>query len=163
MSYSYDNPDDITPHFNSLREKIAWEKKRRQTEQQAWSELLGEAHKMSMVAGEITTPDTMVVTTMGGREIERIDDGVCGFAWVTFYPAKGGASRRFANWVTGKTDSMYPSPIKGEFSSYGSGVRISVPYFNQSMQRKENYASHLAGILSRMFPDAKAYSQSRMD
>src|ERR1035437_3492099 len=78
----------------------------------------------------------------------HIDDGVCGFAWVTIHPANGA----FAKWM---------KINKGCRLAYGGGMQYWISDFNQSMQKKEEYADAFADVLRRF--DIKAYSGARMD
>ena len=117
------------------------------------------AVEAGMAAGNAAAPTPMVVgtpTTPFGNEIDRtkpvylVADGVCGFAWVTVRP--GNSS--FAKWL-----------VKNKIARadhYYGGVTFSVPYFNQSMIRKEAYANAVANVL-RDELGVKAYANSRMD
>jgi hypothetical protein len=121
-------------------------------------ELFAKAHEAGMAAGNACNPTPMIVgtpKTLFGTEldytkpVERVEGGVCGFAWINVKPATSG----FAKWLkkTGKVRSV----------SYYGGYDIWVGLFGQSMARKEAYADAFARVLS----DAgiKAYSMSRMD
>lgn len=77
-----------------------------------------------------------------------VADGVCGFAWVAF---KGNTA-----W------GRYAKKYLGAKSKYGGGLQIRVSAFNQSMQKKEAYASAYAKVLQEA-GIADAYADSRMD
>jgi hypothetical protein len=108
-------------------------------------------------AAAAVTPVPMIVgspTTPLGNDIDyskpvwRIDDGVCGFAWIKVTPG----TSAFARWLKAE---------KGERKSYTGGVDIWVAGYGQSMQRKEAYARAFAGVLSAAGIQATPFS--RMD
>jgi len=76
-----------------------------------------------------------------------IEEGCCGFAWVTVRP--GNCS--FARWMK----------EKGCHSAYGGGMQYWVYLFNQSLQKKETYAEAFAKTLREF--GIWAYPGSRMD
>lgn len=78
-----------------------------------------------------------------------VEDGVCGFAWVNVKPGNS----KFANWL--KKNKLARS------DSYYGGVTVWVSAFNQSMQKKEAYASAFSKVLENA--GINAYSDSRMD
>lgn len=79
---------------------------------------------------------------------EKVDAGVCGFAWVKVTP--GNSS--FALWL-----------VKNEYGrkSYGGGVAVYVHDYEQSMTRKLEHARAFAGVLQEA--GLTAYPMSRMD
>lgn len=77
-----------------------------------------------------------------------VADGVCGFAWVKF---KG-----VGPWAN------YAKKYLGARKAYGGGLSINISAYNQSMQKKEAYASAFAAVL-REAGIADAYADSRMD
>ena len=83
------------------------------------------------------------------REIYHVADGACGFAWVNIKPGNS----KFANWL--KKNKL------AQADSYYGGVTMWVSEYNQSMQKKQAYASAFAGVLIEA--GIKAYSDSRMD
>jgi hypothetical protein len=121
-----------------------------------FSRLYQTAAAAGAAAVEQTTVIPMVVTQHANplddasRPVKSwyVADGVCGFAWVTVFPGNS----PFANWL--KKNGLGSK-------AYGGGVQIWVSQYNQSMQKKEAYASAFAKVLQ----DAglKAYSGSRMD
>lgn len=76
-----------------------------------------------------------------------INDGVCGFAWVSF---KG-------NTAFGR----YMKKIGQARKAYGGGLQVWIGAFGQSMTRKEAYASAFAATLRAAGIDA--FADSRMD
>lgn len=94
-------------------------------------------------------PAAMILTDDKGNDIDYVAEGVCGFAWVNIKPGNS----PLANFM--KKNNLARS------DSYYGGVTIWVSAYNQSMQRKEAYASAYAKVLR----DAgfKAYAYSRMD
>lgn len=114
-----------------------------------------EAVEAGLAAGNACVPTPMVVGTAIGfsNQIDRtqptylVEDGACGFAWVKF---KGGT--RWANWAKKNA---------GARSSYPSGFQISVRDYNQSVARKEAYATAFAAVLRKHGIDAHA--DSRLD
>ncbi len=78
-----------------------------------------------------------------------VEDGVCGFAWVNIKPANSA----FGRWV--KENQL------GRPDSYAGGICVWIHDFNQSMQKKETYASAFAGVLRQH--NITAYASSRMD
>lgn len=103
-----------------------------------------EAHAAGMEAGNNHNPRPMIVS---GYENEPIMDGMCGFAWINF-----AGNTAWARWCT-----------KNKFcrNDYPSGKAISVPYFNQSWERKYAYARAFAKILEKH--GIKAYARERLD
>ncbi len=80
---------------------------------------------------------------------ERVNDGVCGFAWIEVRPARGGFATYARNNAIGK------------YSEYSKCVRISVPLNTQSYEIKMAYASAYANVLAKMGIDA--YGNGRLD
>jgi hypothetical protein len=122
----------------------------------AFADLFNRAHAAGMAAGTASTPPTMIVTERanpfnGNSAVINqwaVADGPCGFATVRLRPGTSTAAR-------------YAVKNLGWTKQYYGGVGRSVPYFNQSMVRKEAYARAFAGVLT----DAglTAYADSRMD
>jgi hypothetical protein len=82
---------------------------------------------------------------------EQVDDGVCGFAWISF-PGNDTHGR----WAKGKRFA-WGSCREG----YPKGLQISVSLFNQSMQKKEAYAVAYAKYLRDR--GVKAHADSCLD
>jgi hypothetical protein len=106
------------------------------------------AHKAGMlaVAGLTVEPMTVMNSDTGQRWF--IEDGVCGFAWVTIRPA----NCAFAKWM---------KKVHGCHLAYGGGMQYWISDFNQSMQKKEAYADAFAHVLNEF--DIHAYAASRID
>jgi hypothetical protein len=121
-----------------------------------FQELYNRAHAAGMAAGTQTQPVGMMVVqranplddTSPVKQAWAVPEGVCGFAWITIRPA----TSKFARWLK-KTN-------KGR-TAYGGGLQIWVGQFNQSMQRKEDYAAAFAKVLREA--GVNAWSGSRMD
>lgn len=122
----------------------------------AFQRLYDQAHLAGLAAGRAAIPDPMFVQGQGRDEngapivinYPPVLDGVCGFAWVTIRPG----TSSFARWL-----------VKNGYgrSAYGGGVQVWVGYFNQSLTRKEAYASAFAKVLQEA--GITAYSGSRID
>ena len=119
--------------------------------------LYNTANEAGKQAAEKCVPVPMIVgspSTPFGNDIDPkqqswfVPDGVCGFAWVKVSPG----NCPFANWLK-KQKLAKPA--------YGGGVQIWVSAYDQSMQKKEAYASAFAEVVSAA--GIKAYSDSRMD
>lgn len=84
-----------------------------------------------------------------------VEDGVCGFAWIQVYPSFKG------NTVLGKQERKVLEALGFRKNDYEKCYQKSVSDYNQSMQKKEAYATAFAKVLR----DAglKAYSSSRLD
>lgn len=109
--------------------------------------LYARAHAAGMAAGEASVPQPM--TVVGGGKRYHVAEGLCGFAWIKVKPA----TSSFAKWLkaTGKVRDK----------SYSGGYDIWVGEFNQSVARKEAYASAFAMVLHKA--GINAYAQSRLD
>lgn len=99
-----------------------------------------------MYVGQPTTP--LGSTLDWSKPVERVEGGVCGFAWVKVTPG----TSAFAKWL---------KATKGAYKSYSGGVDLWVSGYGQSMQRKEAYATAFAAVLTAA--GYTAYAQSRMD
>lgn len=105
------------------------------------------AHEEGMKALKAATPEPMVV--VGGGKQYYVPQGLCGFAWVTIYPARG----KFITWCK-KND------IGGK--AYGGGWSIWTREGGQSIELKEAYANAFAEVLRESL-GLKAYANSRLD
>lgn len=115
---------------------------------QDWKAIYDEANAAGMKAGIEKAVIPMVVNTHDGPALTGnepiiarsiVSDGVCGFAWVTVRP--GNSS--FAKWLV-ENKLARPSGHTG-----GTGVKIWVHQFNQSLTRKEAYATAFSAVLSK--------------
>jgi len=121
-----------------------------------FKELYMRAHEAGMEAASRVQVRPMVVyqranpldDTSPVTRTWYVEDGVCGFAWITIKPANS----KFAKWLIQKGYARH---------AYGGGVSIWVSLFNQSMQRKEAYAYAFAEVLRNA--GIRAYAGSRMD
>ena len=77
-----------------------------------------------------------------------VEGGVCGFAWINIYPARG----PFVSWC--KKNGVGNK-------AYGGGYKIGVREGGQSMERKEAFARAFAEVLQSY--GLKANAGSRMD
>jgi hypothetical protein len=143
--------------FNSLREKIAFEKKERQDRYARFQEVYDRACKNGHAAGRGAETSTMIVseadffTSKGlpGGKSWVVPEGPCGFAWVNIYPA----TSSFARWLAKNGHAS---------KAYGGGMQIWISDHGQSMQRKEAHARAMAEVLTRDL-GVTAYAGSRMD
>jgi hypothetical protein len=119
--------------YETLREKIRAEKAIRMSRYQAFQEIVEKAYWAGIEAGKNAMPVPMHVIE-NGIPIDRIDDGACGFAWVTVRPANSS----FAIWAK-KQGLMRPM--------YGGGVTYWVGVFGQSVDRKAAFAGAYAKVL----------------
>lgn len=133
--------------YATLKEKIAAEKDARAARYATFATIVERAHGAGMNAGNGAEPNPVRVVD-GWREY-ILNDGACGFAWVNVRP--GGSS--FARWLV--------NTGKARRDSYHGGVTVWVPYFGQSMARKEAYAVAYAQVLQDAGIQARA--DSRLD
>ena len=113
--------------------------------------LVEKAQAAGMAAGEAAkcTPMHLVGGAPGGEQKHYVvEDGPCGFAWITFFPG----NCPLANYLKKRGIAK---------KAYGGGVSRWVSEFDQSITRKEAFASAYA----KVFQEAghKAYSGSRLD
>jgi hypothetical protein len=134
--------------FSSLREKIAYESKARAARVSEFEALAARAYEAGMRAGVECMPIPMAVMDELRGQLWRVDDGACGFAWVTVRPA----NCAFANWAK-KTGLMR--------KAYDGGVQYWVSEFGQSVDRKTAFAGAYARVLSEA--GINAYAGSRLD
>jgi hypothetical protein len=84
-----------------------------------------------------------------------VADGACGFAWIHVYPANKGNTR------LGKEERRVLESAGFRKNDYEKSYQLWISDFNQSMQKKETYASAFAKVLREN--GISAYSGSRMD
>jgi len=112
------------------------------------------AHEAGMAAGNAACPTPMhlVEADIWGRpkpsaEVHCVNEGPCGFAWV---------------WLKGNTPFGKWAKAQGMArTGYPNGLEISCHEFNQSMERKEAYATAFAKVLNAH--GIACHSNSRMD
>ena len=133
--------------FSSLREKIAHESRARAARNTEFEKIVERAHAAGMQAGIDCLPIPMAVRDQLNGQLWRVDDGACGFAWISFP-----ANTAFGRWAK-KIGLGRPH--------WPSGLCIWVPHFGQSVDRKSAYA----GAYTRVLNDAGivAYAGSRLD
>ncbi len=145
-----------SPKFNSLREKIAYEKQQRKLRYEQFDTLWKHAVCEGDKAAIEHKPTPMVVErhmnmlddNSSVKESWIVDSGVCGFASV--HLSDGRSS--FARWA---------SKHAGFSKDYRKGLSHWVGAYGQSMERKAKFASTVARILNENGIDS--YSTSRMD
>jgi len=84
-----------------------------------------------------------------------VEDGVCGFAWVDVYPVHKGNTR------LGKEERKVLEAAGFRKNDYTKTYQRWISAYNQSMQKKETYATAFAKVLREN--GMKAYSGSRLD
>ena len=138
----------MSKQFGSLKEKIAHEKAARAARDSAFEKLWAEASAAGYAAGDHMTPRAMIVTDCDGNPLEKVIEGVCGFAWVRVKAANKG----FGHWLlkTGRAKRGY----------YG-GAEIWIHAHNQSYERKLKHAQAMAHVLKEA--GVEAYASGRLD
>lgn len=115
------------------------------------------AHEAARLAAQACVPVPMHVVERANpfddhspvvREYAPVNDGVCGFAYVTVRPANSAMAK-------------YLRTKRHCFNGFHGGLQFSVHDYNQSMTRKAAYASAFASVLHSA--GINAYSESRMD
>lgn len=116
--------------------------------------LMDRAYAAGREAGEKCRPQPMFVTQgdifgrpVPGAPVERVDDGVCGFAWVRL---KGNTT--FGRWAR---KSGYARP------GYPTGLNISTKLMTQSMERNEAAARAMRDVLREA--GIECWMDSRID
>lgn len=133
--------------YATLREKISAEKAERINRYARFQEVIDKAYAAGIEAGKNARPIPMYVIDQG-IPIDRIDDGACGFAWVTVTPA----TSSFAIWAK-KQGIMR--------RAYGGGVMYWVSSFGQSVDRKSAFAGAFAKVLREN--GINAFAGDRLD
>lgn len=131
--------------------------KKLQTDRQCYY-LYWKASRAGFKAFEDCNPTPMVVGTAKGlsneidrsKEMHYVSDGVCGFASIKIYPARG----RFVKWL--KDMNIGYTSAQGGYS-----LNVSSAKFGQSLERKEAYAKAFTKVLQNN--GLEAYVESRMD
>ena len=115
---------------------------------QGFQDIINKADKAGKEAVNELNVMPMVVENKETGKQWFVEDGACGFAWVSLHPA----TSSFARWIKKQGIGS-----KG----YGSGLKIWIDDYNQSVQKKETYARAYAEVLRDS--GYKAYSGSRLD
>jgi hypothetical protein len=110
------------------------------------------ARVVPMVVGQETS---LFSGVMDPATMEYVSDGVCGFAWLNVYPANKGNTR------LGKEERAVLEANGFRKNEYEKCYQLWISAYNQSMQKKEAYASAFAKVLRDN--GIRAYSGSRMD
>lgn len=134
--------------FASLKEKIAFEKTARAAKHESFAALYSKAQAVGFQAGETMTPHVMTVMDHTGAVIERVSEGMCGFASVIVRHANKG----FGHWLI--TTGLARKPYYG-------GAEIWIHSHNQSYERKVAHAEAMVKLMR----DAgiEAHVSSRLD
>ena len=133
--------------FNSLREKIAFEKQQRQDRYRQFEQITLQAHEAGLQAVQGTQCPAMVVLEPTTGQKWHVPDGPCGFAYVVLRKS----NTSFAIWAK----------KRGLFSKGYSGTQLWVSDFNQSVTLKSAYAQAYARVLNQN--GIECYSGSRLD
>jgi hypothetical protein len=134
--------------YATLKEKISAEKNARASRYAEFQALADRAREAGIQAGIEASPVPMHVIDELRGQLWRVDDGACGFAWVTVKPANSS----FGIWAK-KTGLMR--------SAYGGGIQYWVSEFGQSVERKSAFAAAYAETLRAAGIDA--FAGSRLD
>jgi len=134
--------------YNSLKEKIAAEKVERTARCEAYQELYNKAQANGYAAGDAMTPRAMTVTDQDGNVIERVSEGMCGFASVIVR----GANKGFGHWLLKQGLAR---------KSYYGGAEIWISAHGQSYERKVAHAQAMVAVL--LAADIAAHTNSRLD
>jgi len=97
------------------------------------------------IVGQPTTP---LGNDIDYRKPTYVLNGLCGFAWVSIFPARGS----FVNYLKSKG-------IGGK--AYGGGYEIWISDYGQSVDLKSAYAGAFASVLEKY--GIRAYGGSRLD
>ena len=132
--------------FATLREKIAFEKQERIARHSDYQSTIERAIKAGIEAGRDCMPIPMHVLE-NNIPIDRVDDGACGFAWVSF-----AGNTAFGKWAK-KQGFARPH--------YPKGLCYWVSEFGQSVDRKSAFAGAFAEVLRQA--GIECYAGSRLD
>ncbi len=122
---------------------------------QQLAEIFNEAKLAGQRAGKAAQPQPFraQATVVGGGQISTftgiLEDGPCGFAWVTIHPANCRAAK-FATRFLG-----------ARLNGYEGGTTIWIDEYNQSLERKPAHAQAFAAVLNAHGIEADA--RSRID
>ena len=111
------------------------------------------ARVVPMVVGQETSLFSGVIDET--KPTYFVEDGVCGFAWVSVKPENKGNTR------LGKQERRALEAVGFRKNDYEKSYQLWISNFNQSMQKKEAYADAYAKVLRGH--GIRAYSGSRMD
>jgi hypothetical protein len=134
--------------FASLKAKISFEQAARMQRREEYAKIWKQAWQAGHAAGAAHKPRAMTVTDRAGNLIETVNDGMCGFAWLTVF----GANKGFGYWL-----------IKQGLATrgYTKGAQVWISDYNQSYERKAAHAYAMAESLRAN--GINAYSDGRLD
>ncbi len=134
--------------FTSLKAKISFEQAVRMQRREQYAKFWQEAWQAGHAAGAAHKPRAMIVCDATGSPIETVNEGMCGFAWVTVL----GANKGFGYWL-----------IKQGLANrgYTKGAQVWISAYNQSYERKMAHAYAMAKSLRDN--GINAYSDGRLD
>ena len=146
---------DVLEELNQLGAK-GTPKISKQTREAEYKQILDKANEAGMSAVKELLVEPMIVQSHknpldDNSPVEKqwyVPDGVCGFAWVTVHPGNCSLAKYLVKNNLAK-------------AAYGGGVSIWVSQFNQSYQRKREYAMAYAKVLKEN--GFKAYAGGRLD
>lgn len=133
-------------------------------EREIFQIICNEAHQAGVAAVERLNVVPMIVgeeTSFLSGKIDYskptyfVEDGFCGFAWVNVYPENKG------NTKLGKEERKLLETAGFRKNEYERCHQLWISDYNQSMQKKEAYASAYAQVLCEY--GFHAYSGSRLD
>ena len=122
--------------------------KEKENKLQAFQDIIDKADKAGKNAVDKLNVVPMIVEDKQNGKQWFVEDGACGFAWVSIHPA----TSSFARWLKKQGIGS---------KAYSGGLQIWVHDYNQSIQKKSEYASAYAEVLRDN--GYKAYSGSRLD
>jgi len=128
----------------------------------AFAAVLNEAIQAGRIAGEECVPQPVVFYRAGTdpADGERVDDGLCGFAWVNI-----AGNTAFARWLKKHTAEREAEDGHnyeyGVHKGYPKGLDLWCRGFNQSHERKRAWAQAVAARLREA--GIKAYPGDRLD
>lgn len=124
------------------------------------------AQRAGKSALEKCVPKPMVVQEVGlddqpyeGSQTWIVEDGVCGFAWVTVYAVDGQKIHRGRKIFYPFIDVLRQAGFK--WDSYEKNFKLWVTAGNQSMTKKEAFGEAYVKVLNEN--GIEAYMGSRMD
>jgi hypothetical protein len=148
QSLTIEKGKPMEQQFTSLKAKISFEQAARMQRREEYAKIWEQAWQAGHAAGAAHKPRVMTVTDRQGNLIETVNDGMCGFAWVTVR----GANKGFGYWL-----------IKQGLAKRGyiGGAQVWISDYNQSYERKVAHAYAMARVLEAN--GIKAYSDGRLD
>ena len=108
------------------------------------------AHMAGLEAGDKVVPKVFDIVDMEDRVIDTLEDGLCGFAWVTIKPNRGPLVAYLKKNQLGQ--AAYQN---------GGGFIVWIDRYNQSVTRKYAYAVAFARVLQSH--GVNAVAGSRLD